>query len=42
MRSIADQWLERLTGNAKVAIFLGNPAASSDIVESEGRQAKQC
>ncbi len=34
--------LERLTANAKVATVLGSIAASSDTVESEGRQMKQC
>ncbi len=36
-------WLERLTANAEVATVLGSiPASSSDTVESEGRQMKQC
>ncbi len=35
-------WLERLTANAKVATVLGSIPASSDTVESEGRQMKQC
>jgi hypothetical protein len=38
MRSIAE-WLERLAVNAKVATVLGGSIpASSDTVESEGRQ----
>ncbi len=36
------EWLERLIVNAIVATFLGSIPASSDIVESEGRQVKQC
>ncbi len=36
------QWLERLTANAKVATVLGSIPASSDTVESERRQMKQC
>ncbi len=36
------QWLERLTVNAVVATVLGSILASSDTVESEGRQMKQC
>jgi hypothetical protein len=35
------EWLERLTANAKVATVLGPISASSDTVESEGRQMKQ-
>ncbi len=40
-------WLERLTANkyvayAVVATVLGSIPASSDTVESEGRQMKQC
>jgi hypothetical protein len=35
-------WLERLTDNAEVATVLGSISASSDSVESEGRQFKQC
>ncbi len=35
-------WLERLTANAKVATVLGSIPASSDTVDSEGRQMKQC
>jgi hypothetical protein len=52
MRSIAelgrrssrnlDEWLERMAVNAKVATALGSIPASSDIVESEGRQMMQC
>ncbi len=34
------EWLERLSANAKVATVLG--PESSDTVESEGRQMKQC
>jgi hypothetical protein len=34
--------VERLIANAKVAIALGSIPASSDTVESEGRQMKQC
>jgi hypothetical protein len=34
--------LERLTANAKVATILGSLPASSDTMESEGRQMKQC
>jgi hypothetical protein len=33
--------LERLTVNAKVATVLGSNTASSDTMESEGRQMKQ-
>jgi hypothetical protein len=36
------QWLERLTANAEVASVLGSIPASSDAVETEGRQMKQC
>jgi hypothetical protein len=35
-------WLERLTFNVKVSTVLGLIPASSDTVESEGRQIKQC
>jgi hypothetical protein len=35
------EWLERLTANAGVATVLGSIPASSDTVESEGRQMKQ-
>jgi hypothetical protein len=41
MKSI-DEWLKRLDVNAKVATVLGLIPASSDTVESEGRQIKQC
>ncbi len=34
--------LERLTANAVVATIQGSIPASSDTVESEGRQMKQC
>ena len=40
MRSIA-KWLERLTANDVVATVLGSIPASSDTVESEGRQMDQ-
>ncbi len=36
------EWLERLAVNAKVAIVLGFIPASSDTVESERQQMKQC
>jgi hypothetical protein len=36
------EWLERLTANAVVATVLGSIPASSDTMESEGRQMKQC
>ncbi len=35
-------WLELLTANAIVATVLGPFPASSDTVEFEGRQMKQC
>jgi hypothetical protein len=35
-------WFQRLTANAKVETVLGSIPASSDTVESEGRQMKQC
>ncbi len=35
------EWLERLTANVEVATVLGSIPASSDTVESEGRQMKQ-
>ncbi len=41
MKSIAE-WLERLTANAVVATVLGSIPATSDTVESEGRQMEQC
>ncbi len=34
--------IERLAVNAKVATVLASIPASSDIVESKGRQMKQC
>ncbi len=36
------EWLERPAANAKFATVLGSIPASSDTVESEGRQMKQC
>ncbi len=36
------EWLKRLTANAVVATVLVSIPASSDTVESEGRQMKQC
>jgi hypothetical protein len=36
------EWLERPTANAKVETVLGSIPASSDTVESEGWQMKQC
>ncbi len=36
------EWLERLTVNAVVVSVLGSIPESSDTVESEGRQMKQC
>ncbi len=46
MRSVDEiyiaEWLERLTANAKVLTVLGSIQASSDTVESEGRQTKEC
>ncbi len=36
------EWLERLTANAEVSAVLGSIPASSDTVESERRQMKQC
>jgi hypothetical protein len=35
------EWLERLTANAEVSTVLGSIPASSDTVESQGRQMKQ-
>ncbi len=35
-------WFGRLAVDAKDAIVLGSIPASSDTVESEGRQVKQC
>ncbi len=34
--------IERLAVNVKVVTVLGSILASSDTVESEGRQVKQC
>jgi hypothetical protein len=34
------EWLKRLSANAKVATVLGSIPASSDTVDSEGRQTK--
>jgi hypothetical protein len=34
--------IERLTDNAKIARVLGSIPASTDTVESKGRQMKQC
>ncbi len=42
MTSNLVKWLERLTANAAVATVLGSIPASSDTMESEGRQIKQC
>ncbi len=36
------EWLEHLTAKTEVAAVLGSISASSDTVESEGRQTKQC
>ncbi len=36
------EWLEHLAAHAIVATVLGLIPASSDTVESEGRQMKQC
>ncbi len=36
------EWLGRLTANAVVATVRGSKPASSDAVESDGRQMKQC
>jgi hypothetical protein len=36
------EWLEHLTASAIVATVLNSIPASSDTVESEGRQIKQC
>ncbi len=42
-RVVDDELLERLTANAKAnETFLGSILASSDTVEYEGRQMKQC
>ncbi len=42
MDEIQAEWLERLAANAEVATVLGLIPASSDTVESRGRQMKQC
>jgi hypothetical protein len=42
MRSSLVVKIEHLAVNAKVATVLGSIPASSDTVESEGRQMKQC
>jgi hypothetical protein len=42
MRWDVAEWLDRLTDNAKIATVLGSIPASSDTVESEGQQMKQC
>jgi len=36
------EYLERLTASAEVETVLGSVPASSDTVESEGRQMEQC
>ncbi len=36
------RWLDRLAVTVKVATVLGAIPASTDTVESEGRQMKQC
>jgi hypothetical protein len=36
------EWLERLAVNAKVATVLGSIPASTDTVEPQRRQLKQC
>jgi hypothetical protein len=36
------EWLECLTANVKIATVLGSVSASSDTVESEGRQMRHC
>ncbi len=36
------EWLERLTVNAEVTTIPGSIPASSDTLEYEGRQMKQC
>jgi len=35
------EWLDRLAVDAKIATVLGSILASTDTVESEGRQMKQ-
>jgi hypothetical protein len=42
VNEIYTEWLEHLAVNAKVAAVLGLILATSDTVESEGRQRKQC
>jgi hypothetical protein len=37
-----NEWFEFLTTSAEAATLLGSIPASSDTVESEGRQTKQC
>ncbi len=37
-----NRFVQSMTANAKVATVLGSIPASSDTVESEGRQMKQC
>jgi hypothetical protein len=39
---INTELLKRLTANAKVATVLSSIPASTDTVESKGRQMKQC
>ncbi len=41
MRCDLADWLQRLTANVKIATVLGSIPASSDTVDSEGRQKKQ-
>jgi hypothetical protein len=36
------KWLERLNASSKFATVLGSIPASSDTVDYEGRQTKQC
>jgi hypothetical protein len=40
--STVAEGLKRLAANAEVAIVLGSIPASSNTMESEGRQMKQC
>jgi hypothetical protein len=42
IRNTVAKWFERLIANAKVAKVLGSIPASTDTVEYEGRQIKQC
>jgi hypothetical protein len=42
LHSGAAEYLERLTANAKAATVLSSVPASSDTMELEGRQIKQC